>query len=466
MRQSPVANISNALAGRLPGLITVQNSGEPGADGSNLYIRGMSTTTGNNGPIVLVDGIQRSFGDIDPNEIADISILKDAGSTALFGINGANGVILVTTKRGTNSKPRVNVTFQNGWQSPTRLPEYADSYDGLTLYREGLINDGLPVAIQYTDSVLQYYRNRSMPAYEYIFPNVDWVDAMLKPHSLMQQANINVSGGNEFARYFVSMGYLRQNGLYKFEEEIENYNMQAITNKYNFRSNIDLQISKDLSMELGLGAIVRDRNYPGTSASDIFSAIKSTPAWWYPVKNPDGSPSAFNTVPSSPYTRLTQTGYQRNFETNLQSTAGFKWDMKRILNGLSSRVRLSFDNNNYRNVSRGLSNRTFLYRLKPGVLADTVTDLAASGVYQVISNGDGILGYTVGANGSRRTTVEAFLNYDRTFGNHTIQAVAVYTQSSFFNSVGGGVENAIPGLPYKNQGWLAGSCITMMASIR
>lgn len=452
LRQSPVANISNALAGRLPGLIAVQNSGEPGADGSNLYIRGLSTTTGNNGPIVLVDGIQRSFGDIDPNEIADISILKDAGSTALFGINGANGVILVTTKRGTNSKPRVNVTLQNGWQSPTRLPEYADSYDGLTLYREGLINDGLPVAIQYTDSVLKYYRNRSMPAYEYIYPNVDWVETMLKPYSLMQQANINVSGGNEFAKYFVSMGYLRQNGLYKFEEEIENYNMQAVTNKYNFRSNIDLQISKDLSMELGLGAIVRDRNYPGTSASDIFGAIKSTPAWWYPVKNPDGSPSAFNTVPSSPYTRLTQTGYQRNFETNLQSTAGFKWDMKRILNGLSLRVRLSFDNNNFRNVTRGLSNRTFLYRLKPGVIADTVTDLAASGLYQVISNGDGTLGYTVGANGSRRTTLEAYLNYDRVFGKHTVQAVAVFTQSSFFNSVASGIENAISGLPYKNQG--------------
>lgn len=194
LRQSPVANISNALAGRLPGLITVQNSGEPGADGSNLYIRGLSTT-GNNSPIILVDGIQRSFGDIDPNEVADISILKDAGSTAIYGINGANGVILVTTKRGTTSKPRINVTMQNGWQSPTRLPKYADSYDGLSMYREGLMNDGLPVPIQYTDSVLKYYRDRSKPAYQYVYPNVNWMDAMLKPYSLMQQGNINVTGG-------------------------------------------------------------------------------------------------------------------------------------------------------------------------------------------------------------------------------------------------------------------------------
>lgn len=451
LRQSPVANISNALAGRLPGLITVQNSGEPGADGSNLFIRGLSTT-GNNSPIVLVDGIQRSFGDIDPNEISDISILKDAGSTAIYGINGANGVILVTTKRGTTSKPRINVTLQNGWQSPTRLPEYADSYDGLTMYREGLINDGLPVAIQYTDSVLKYYRDRSKPAYQYIYPNVNWMDAMLKPYSLMQQGNINVTGGNEFARYFVSMGYLRQNGLYRYEDQIEGYNMQAITNKYNFRSNIDLQISKDLSMELGLGAIVRDRNYPGANASDIFSAIKSAPAWWYPVTNPDGSPAAFNTVPASPYVQLTQSGYQRNFETNLQSTAGFKWDMHYFLKGLSSRVRLSFDNTNYRNMKRGLSRRTFLYKLLPGVIADTVTDLAKSGTYQVIENGDGTLGYDVNANGNRRTTLETYLNYDNTFGRHTIQAMVLYTQSSFFDGVGGGIGNAIPGLPYKNQG--------------
>lgn len=451
LRQSPVANVSNSLAGRLPGLITVQNSGEPGADGANLYIRGLSTT-GNNSPIILVDGIQRSFGDVDPNEIADISILKDAGSTAIYGINGANGVILVTTRRGSLSKPRVSVTLQNGWQSPTRLPKYADAYDGLTMYREGLINDGLPVAIQYTDSVLNYYRDRSKPAYEYIYPNVDWVDAMLKPYSLMQQANINVTGGNEFARYFVSMGYLRQNGQYKYEDQIEDYNMQAVTNKYNFRSNIDLQISRDLSMELGLGAIVRDRNYPGANASDIFATIKSTPAWWYSIVNPDGSPAAFTSGPASPYSLLTQSGYQRNFETNLQSTAGFKWDMRYLLPGLSSRVRFSFDNTNYRNVSRPLSRRTFLYRLKPGVIADTVTNLAASGTYQVIENGDNTLGYNVGANGSRRSTLEAYLNYDRVIGKHTIQAMALYTQSSFFDAIGGGSENAIRGLPFKNQG--------------
>ncbi|WP_165806573.1 TonB-dependent receptor [Chitinophaga parva] len=450
LKQSPVANISNALAGRLPGLITVQNSGEPGADGSALYIRGFGTT-GNNSPLVLVDGIQRDFSSIDPNEVANITILKDAASTAIYGIRGANGVVLVTTRRGTNAKPSFNITAQNGWQSPTRLPEYANAYDALTLFREGLVNDGLSTT-QYTDEILNHYKDRSKPAYEYLYPSVDWLGTMLKPYSTLTQANLNVKGGNDFARYFVSMSYLRQNGLYNFENQIKQYDIQAVTNKYNFRSNIDLQISRDLSMELNLGAIVRDRNYPGTSAQDLFTAMKQTPSWWYPLKNPDGSVPGTPNLSASPYALLVNSGYQRLFETTLQSTAGFKWDMHRLVEGLSSRVRLSFDNLNYRNVARSLSGSTYKYNLLPGVEADTVTDLAANGTYQTINQGNGTLDYQVTANGTRRTTLELFLNYDRSFGKHNVHAVAVYNQSSYFADVSSDQSNAIAGLPYKYDG--------------
>ncbi|PZP48605.1 MAG: hypothetical protein DI598_09835 [Pseudopedobacter saltans] len=450
LMQSPVANISNALAGRLPGLVTIQNSGEPGADGSNLFIRGLGTT-GNNSPLVLVDGIQRTFSNIDPNEISDITILKDAASTAIYGIRGANGVILVTTKRGVNAQPSINVTAQNGWQSPTRLPQYANSYDALKLYREGLTNDGLSTT-QYSDSILNLYRDRSHPAFQYLYPDVNWMDVMLKPSSYLTQANLNISGGSSFAKYFVSMSYLRQNGLYNFEDQIKQYNVQAVTNKYNFRSNIDLQITKDLTMELNLGAIVRDRNYPGSNASDIFGAMKRIPSWYFPLTNPDGSIPGLASVGSSPYSLLINSGYQRNFETTLQSTAGFKWNMRSILDGLSSRVRLSFDNLNYRDVSRKLNGSTYQYLLKPGILADTVTNVGAAGTYQTINQGDGTLGYDVNANGSRRTTLELYLNYDKRFGDHSLHGVLVYTQSSFFDQIGGGQSNAILGLPYKYDG--------------
>lgn len=446
--QSPVANLSNALAGRLPGLITIQNSGEPGADGANLYIRGLGTT-GSNAPLVLVDGIQRDFSNLDPNEISDITILKDAASTAIYGIKGANGVILVTTRRGTNATPSISFTAQNGWQSPTRLPKYADSYDALKLYGEGLVNDGM--TNPYTDSVLNLYKDRTHPAYQYLYPNVDWEDVMLKPYSYLTQGNLNVSGGTNFAKYFVSMSYLKQNGLYNFEDQIKQYDIQAVTNKYNFRSNIDLQITKSLTMELNLGAIVRDRNYPGTSASSIFGDIKQTPSWYFPLTNPDGSVPGIPSV-TSPYDLLVNSGYQRNFETTLQSTAGFKWDMSSLVKGLSTRVRMSFDNLNYRNVNRSLSGSAYQYGLLPGILADTVTDLAANGTYQTLRQGDGTLSYDITANGHRRTTLEYYLNYDRSFGKHSVHAVMVYNQSSFFDAISSGQANAILGLPYKYDG--------------
>ncbi len=450
LKQSPVANLSNALAGRLPGLITVQNSGEPGADGAALYIRGFGTT-GNNAPLILVDGIERDFSSLDPNEVSNVTILKDAASTAIYGIRGANGVVLITTRRGLNATPRISITAQNGWQSPTRLPEYANAYDALKLYREGLVNDGLSTT-QYTDSILNLYKDRSHPAYQYLYPSVDWLKTMLKPYSYLSQGNLNVTGGNSAAKYFVSLSYLRQNGLYNFENQIKQYNIQAITNKYNFRSNIDLQISKDLSMELNLGAIVRDRNYPGTDAQSLFTKMKQTPSWWYPLTNPDGSVPQTPSLESSPYDLLVNSGYQRLFETTLQSTAGFKWNMHYLLKGLSSRVRLSFDNLNFRNVSRPLSGSTYNYNLLPGVQADTVTNLAAAGTYVTVRQGNGTLDYQVNANGTRRTTLELYLNYDREFGKHGIHGVIVYNQSSFFNQVGSGQSNAIAGLPYKYDG--------------
>jgi TonB-linked SusC/RagA family outer membrane protein len=453
LQQSPVANLSNALAGRLPGLLTVQNSGEPGADGSNLNIRGFGTTN-NSSPLILVDGIQRDFSGLDANEVESVSILKDAASTAIYGIQGANGVILVTTKRGKNGLASISVTAQNGWQSPTALPQYVDAYTGRKLFKEGLINDGrFSDTTAYTDVMLNKYRDRTYPAYQYLYPNVNWTKAILKPFSYLSQGNLNVSGGGDKAKYFISLSYLQQNGLYNYENSISQYDIQAVTKKYNFRSNIDLTLTKRLSMELNLGAIVFDRNYPGVSASQIFNDIKQTPAWYYPIMNPDGSPGAAPNTNQSPYVDLTQSGYSRGFETELQSTAGFKWDLGWLTDGLSTRVRLSFDNDNFRNVNRPLSSSTYQYLLNPGV-DDTVEDLNTNGHYVTVNNGNGTLDYQVNANGTRRTVLEAYINYDRDFGKNSVKAMAIYNQSSFFNNVGGGVGNAKNGLPYKYQGYL------------
>lgn len=451
LQQSPVANLSNALAGRLPGLVTQQFSGEPGADGAALNVRGFGTTNSNS-PLIIVDGVQRDFAGLDANEIASISILKDAASTAIYGIQGANGVILVTTRRGKTGAPEITVSAQNGWQSPTAMPQYVDSYTGLHLYKEGLINDGLfSDTSAYSDAIINKYRERQYPAYQYIYPDVNWTKTMLKPYSDMAQGNLNVTGGNASAKYFVSLSYLQQNGLYNYDNAINQYDVQAITNKYNFRTNFDISITKRLTMELDLGAIIYDQNYPGQNASTIFSAIQSTPAWYYPVTNPDGSVGAAPNTSASPYADVVESGFQRNFSTELQSTAGFKYDLGGLLKGLSAKVRLSFDNNNYRNVAQPLSYTSYQFALKPGV-ADTVRNLAANGAYNVVNQGNGTLGYNVNANGSRRTELETYLNYDRDFGKSTLNSMFIYQQSSYFDAVGTG--NYEGGLPYKYQGIL------------
>ncbi|MEG1839557.1 MAG: SusC/RagA family TonB-linked outer membrane protein, partial [Bacteroidaceae bacterium] len=252
LKQSPVSNLSSALAGRLPGLLATQGSGEPGGDASTIWIRGLGTySEAALKPLILVDGVERTFDDIDPNEIENISILKDASSTAVYGVQGANGVVLVTTKRGVVDKPSITASYQHSLQTPTRLPDYLDSYDALKLYREALINDGRDgEANMYSEEYLNKFRDRSNPTYQYLYPNVNWLDECLKDVSQMMKANVNVSGGSSMARYFVSVGYMSQGGLYKHADKIKDYDIQARTERYNFRSNIDLDLTRDLSMEV------------------------------------------------------------------------------------------------------------------------------------------------------------------------------------------------------------------------
>lgn len=445
LKQSPVANISNALIGRLPGLISVQRVGEPGNDAANIWIRGFGTYGSAQSPIIMVDGVERSYDNIDPNEIETISILKDASSTAIYGVRGANGVVLITTKRGTETKPRVNVNVQTAMQSPTRLPEYLDSYDALHLYRKGLINDGQNASL-YTDEYINKYRDRKNPTYQYLYPSVNWQEALLKSHSAMTQANLNINGKNDYVKYFVSVSYLKQDGLYKYEDIIEDYNIQSKLERYNFRSNVDLSVTKDLDVEVNLGGIIRDRNYPNVDTDYLWSKLKMTPPWWYPMTNPDGSIPGQPSLDTNPYGMLTQTGYRRLFETTLQATTGFTLRLPWVTQGLSLRGRLSFDALNYRNITRAKGVYTYQFTID-----ENETDIS-KGTYTKVADGTTVLDYAVNANSNRKTLIELFLNYDRTFGEHNVKGLLLYSQQSYFAYVDGGIDNAIPGLPYKYQG--------------
>lgn len=442
--QSPVANISNSLAGRLTGVTTIQNSGEPASDAATIWVRGQGTYQNASSPLMIVDGIERAFGAIDPNEIESISILKDASSTAVYGVRGANGVVIVTTKRGTEGKPRINVNIQQALMTPTRMPDYLESYDALMIYREGLENDGLNYAT-YTDEYINKFRDRSKPAYQYLYPNVNWQQELLKKVSSKTQANINVSGGSGAIRYFISVSYLNQGGMYKYSD-LHEYNTQVRSERYNFRSNVDVDLSKRLKMELNLGGIIMDNNYPGASVSSIFRSIQQTPSWWFPMTNPDGSVAASHGKTGNPYAILTQSGYQSCHNTTLNATLGLTWDMGGLVKGLSTKARISFDTDNWRNVNRLRSYKSYSFSID-----ENETDLS-KGNYSSVQDDDTTLGYDVYANGWKSAFLEASINYDRQFGRHQIGLLALYNQQQSTPSVDGGRQNAVAGLPYRRQG--------------
>lgn len=443
LKQTPVANISNALVGKVTGLTAIQSSGEPGYDGATIFVRGKASFTGNTAPLILVDGVERAFGDIDANEIESVSILKDASATAVYGVRGANGVVLVTTKRGEVGAPKVSLNYSYGVQTPTRLSEYCDSYDFLTLYEEGLKNDGK--SSQYTPETIAKYRDRSNPTYKYLYPNVDWTEELLRDMSPQMQANVNVTGGGSLFRYFVSVGYLSQDGIYNYSD-LSEYNTNAKMQRYNFRTNIDVDIRKDVKLMLNMGGIVQDQNYPGTSAYDLFYAIKTRPHNYYPMTNPDGSIAEYANSEANPYALLTQTGYIANKSNTLNATAGVTWDMSDyVTKGLSATVRLSFDADNYRNVTRSRGYNAYQFSI-----SETETDLS-KGNYTNVRTGSETLGYTVTANGTRYTLLEAMLNYNRSFGKHNVTGLLMYNQSSKLIDA----SDAINGLAFRKQGLVA-----------
>lgn len=260
--KSPTTSLGNAMAGRLPGFSAIQYSGLPGFDDPSIFVRGVGTlSTGQSSPLILVDGVERSFTQIDPNEVADISILKDAGATAVFGVRGANGVILVTTKRGQLGKPKITASASFGIQQPVKIVKFADSYTFATTYNAAQLSDGVsPDRLRFSDAAIEHWRLMDQPL---LYPSVDWMSYIMEEQALQNQFNINVSGGNDRARYFVSVGKLFQDGMFKTFDADPRSNFAY--NRYNYRANLDVDLTKTTTVSLNLGGRIEDRN----STNDI-----------------------------------------------------------------------------------------------------------------------------------------------------------------------------------------------------
>ena len=284
--KAPVANVSNALQGKLPGISVVQASGMPGDDEPVIRVRGIGSLNSAE-PLVLVDGVERSFGQLDPNEIEDISILKDASATAVFGVRGANGVILVTTKRGAPGKASVSVTASTAVQQISKFVEFADSYTYGKMWNYSKITDELPMSewpssvtiddytpytntgIRFSQDVMEHFRKGDMPV---TFPNTNWIDYLMKDAAWQQQVNVNVKGGTEKVRYFVSAGFLNQNSLFKTFSNNDDETFKY--KRFNYRANLDINVSKYSQLALTLGGRVQNRTTMGGGEGFLFRYLQ------------------------------------------------------------------------------------------------------------------------------------------------------------------------------------------------
>ena len=416
--QSPVANISNALAGKLPGLITVQSSGEPGADAANLYIRGLGTY-GSSAPLVVIDGLPRNKADfdmLDPNEIESITILKDASSSSLYGIQGANGVVVVSTRRGGgNAKPKISFTVQQALQQPIRLPETMSSYQQALYHRATDFNDGQPM--RYTDEVLEIIKSGSDP---YQYPNTNWFDVVLKEHSWQQQYNINISGSagkDNRVNYFISGSYINQGTLLNHEDVFrKNYGVNSKYDRYNFRSNVDVQATKRLNIRIDLAGRLETRVGPSESFPYVFQVITTRKPSSQAIYNPDGTLAAGSALEipyqNNPYGVITQSGYYTNQSNVMYGTVSAKYDLDFITDGLTVQAYFSFENTNNLNRIWRQSFEQFWYR---GL------DKDGNDFYQDYTT-KGRLAASTSSYVERYTYYDIRLNYDKTFGKHQVNA--------------------------------------------
>lgn len=403
--QSPVSNLTNALAGRLPGLITTQRSGEPGVDASALYIRGLATL-GNARPIVVVDGVERSMDYMDPNDIESFSILKDAASTAVYGMRGANGVVMVTTKRGKRSTPQMSFRTSYGTQQPTKIPEFLGSYDYARLKNEALINDdNLPA---FTAAQLESYKDGT--GY-----NTDYYKFLMQP-SQVGNANLNISGGNNVARYFLSAGLNIQEGNYKHTKENDlGFNSNNIMKRFNLRANVDVDVTKNLLVSLNLAGIQTNRSDPNTAASTIMNIMNRMPPI-HPILNPDSSLFGNGTYTSNLLGEVSRRGYRVYLNNTIQGTLSAIHKLDFITKNLSVKFSYSYDNTATPNVTYGRSYAVYYPVFREDGDIDRYVQVGTES--RIDPNG----GFG-GGNLERITFTEGAINWFRQYGKHNISAM-------------------------------------------
>ena len=417
---TPAANLSHAISGKIPGVITSQTSGAPGADDAQIFIRGRATFAGDAQPLILVDGVERSFSQIAPDDIESISVLKDASATAVYGVRGANGVMLITTKRGKEQKPVVSLTANWQIQSPTRTMDYLGTAESVALLNEAYANDGMtsPYAGYTSDQIAS-------------LPDVNWYDEVIRSTAPAQRYNVNVRGGTKRMRYFVSGEFYNQKGLFK-ELSRDEYGNKSNTSysRYAFRANLDFDLIKNLLFSVNFGTRFEERNGPNSNESagysQVFYNVNHTPSYAFPIeytlesgKNIYGGTSQYDNV----YALLADGGFYKATNTINETNFVVDYKMDWLLKGLKARGMLSFDYDAY--YKKLFTKSYATYQLIPGNDPGQLSSYNSFGT-------NGNLTYA----GNNQTTtyklyMEAQLYWANKFKKHDITAMVLYNQNDY-----------------------------------
>lgn len=440
--KSPVANVANSLQGNLPGVSAVQPSGMPGADEPVIRIRGVGSLNSAE-PLVLVDGVERPFSQLDPNEIESISVLKDASATAVFGVRGANGVILVTTKRGEVGKASVTASVSAAMQSISKFIDFTDSYTYGQMYNYTQITDALPmsqwpgtvnitdytpyagdaIGIRFSQDVMEHFRLGDMPQ---TFPDVDWIKYIMNDVAWQEQANVNVSGGTDRVRYFVSAGFLNQNSLFKTfsDNKNETFDYQRL----NYRANLDIDVSKWSQLSITLGGRMQTRNTMGGGEGNLFRYLQGATPYAGAGIDEEGrhivsDPNIVGPFDRSALSNFYNLGYVNESTNVLNFDLQYKLDLGFLTKGLDFKAKASY-NSEY----TAQKNRKNGY----GTGVTYVATLVGGKEVLRKENVTWPLPYSEGKWGGRNWYAEASLNYARRFGKHNVGGLLLYNQSKTY----------------------------------
>lgn len=423
MKSNPTSSITNALAGNVPGVMAMMQSGQPGRNISEFWIRGISTFGGGSAALVLVDNVERDINDINIEDIETFTVLKDAAMTAIYGSRGANGVILITTKRGKEGKINISFKDETIYSTRTITPEFEDGVTYANLLNEARITRNFePI---YRPEELEILRLGLDPD---LYPNVNWKDLLLKDGAMTYRANLNMTGGGATARYFVSGSYVDEGGMYKTDETLRNdYNTNANYRRWNYRLNTDINVTKSTILKVGVAGSLDKRNSPGLGDQDLWGSFFGYSPISTPVLYSNGRvPTIGDGNKINPWVMSTQSGFNENWQNKVQTDVTIEQNFDFITKGLRLRGIVGFDTYNNNNITR--------IKLPELWHAERARDENGNLIFTHKANPREMEqgGYS---EGNRREFYDVMFNYDRKIGDHNLGAVARFTRDAFTKTV-------------------------------